>query len=132
LTEVWGRGDCDDFDGAPQRRRSTASARRQQVLVTVADEVPVVPGDLPVVPAVEPAVAIDEPMVDADAQNTGVEADAQDTGAEAAADEAEGFPGGPRDLSVLREYVKNFASSIWSEEVFIIFNLSYLLSILFY
>ena len=93
---------------------------------------PVVPGDLPVVPAVEPAVAIDEPMVDADAQNTGVEADAQDTGAEAAADEAEGFPGGPRDPSVLTEYAEHVATSVWSGEVFIIFNLSYLLSIPFY
>ena len=61
-----------------------------------------------------------------------VDADAQDTGAEAAVDEVEGFPGGLRDPSMLMEYVEHVTTNIWSREVCIIFNLSYLLSILFY
>ena len=36
-----GRRNRDDFDDAPQRRRPTASARRQQVPVTVANDEPV-------------------------------------------------------------------------------------------
>ena len=49
-----GRGDRDDFDGVPQCRRSTASAQRQRVPVTVVDDVHVVPlvlVDSPAVPA---------------------------------------------------------------------------------
>ncbi|KAH1243447.1 Protein MAIN-LIKE 1 [Glycine max] len=75
-----GRGDGDDSDSAPQHRRPTASARRRRVPVTVADDVP----------------------ADTDAE-TGV----QDTGAEDVADEVEGFPGGPRDPSVLTEYAEH-------------------------
>ncbi|KAL5158865.1 Protein MAIN-LIKE 1 [Glycine soja] len=75
-----GRDDRDDSDDAPQRRRPTASACRQQVPVTVADDEPVVPAteaDVPVaeadVLAAEASVAVDEPMVDADIQDTGVD-----------------------------------------------------------
>ena len=60
-----GKGDRDDSDGAPQRQRPTASARRQRVPITVADDEPVVPADSLVVPAAEPLVAANEPMVDA-------------------------------------------------------------------
>ena len=91
-----------------------------------------IPADLHAVPEAEPVVAGDKPMVDADAQDTVAETDAQDTGVEDVVDEAEGFPGGPRDPSVLTEYAKHVAASVWSGEVFIMFNLSYLLSILFY
>jgi len=38
-------GDGDDTNGAPQRRRPTASARMRQVPVIVDDDVPVVPVD---------------------------------------------------------------------------------------
>jgi len=55
-----------------------------------------------------------------------------DTGAEAGADEPEGFPGGPSDPSVLTEYAEHVAASVWTKEVFIIFNLSYLLSMCYY
>jgi len=113
-----GRRDHDYSDGAPQRRRPTALARRQRVPVTVADDAPAVPAD--------------EPMVDVDAQDTDAEANAHDTGVEAATDEAKEFPGGPKDPSVLMEYAQHVAASVWSGEVFIIFNLSYLLSIIFY
>ena len=127
-----GKGNGDDSDGAPQRRRLTASTRRQRVPVIVTDDVAAVPTDSPVVPEAEPVVAGDKPMVDADAQDTVAETDAQDTGVEDVVDEAEGFPGGPRDPSMLTEYAEHVAASLWSGEVFIIFNLSYLLSIIFY
>ena len=81
------------------------------------------PADEPVVPTVDPVVASDEPMIDADVQ---------DTGAEAVADEPEGFLGGPRDALVLTKYANHVAASVWSREVFIIFNLSYLLSNFYY
>ena len=81
---------------------------------------------VPVVPVDSLAVVADQPMVDANAQDIGAH-----TGAEAAIDEAEGFSGGLKDPSVLTEYVEHVAANIWSEEVCIIFNLSYLLSILF-
>ena len=84
-----GRDDRDDSDDAPQRRRPTASACRQQVPVTVSDDEPVVPAIEAHVPvaeadvlAAEASVAVDEPMVDADIQDTGV-----DTGVEAATNE---------------------------------------------
>ncbi|XP_006580667.1 protein MAIN-LIKE 2-like [Glycine soja] len=53
-------------------------------------------------------------MVDAAAQDTGAETDAQDTGAETDGDESVGFPGGPKDPSVLTEYADHVAGSIWS------------------
>ena len=48
-------------------------------------------------------------MVDAATPNTGAETDSQDIG-----DEPEGFPGGPRDPSVLTEYADHVAASVWS------------------
>ena len=86
---------------------------------------------MPTVPEPEADIAGDEPMVDADAQDTGPKNGAQDIGAHDVADEPEGFPGGPRDLSVLTEYVDHVAASVWSGQVFIIFKsvkLSFLLS----
>ena len=106
---------------------ASASARRQWVPVTVANDEPVVPADLPVVVAADPMVAADEPMVDADVQDT-----VADTGAKVAADESERFPSGPTDPSVLTKYAEHVAASVWTGKVFIIFNLSYLLSILYY
>ena len=77
-----GRGaDGDDTDGAPQRWRPTASARRRRVPVIVDDDVHVVPTDSPAVLEAEAVVAGDESMADAIAQDTGAETDAQDTGA---------------------------------------------------
>ncbi|KAH1238294.1 Protein MAIN-LIKE 1 [Glycine max] len=105
-----------------RRRRPTASARRRRVPVIVDDVVPAVPTDSPAIREVEAAVAGDEPMVDADAQDTGPETGAQDIGAQDAADEPEGFPGRPRDPSVLTEYADHVAANAWSEQVFIIFK----------
>ncbi|XP_028217226.1 protein MAIN-LIKE 1-like [Glycine soja] len=105
-----GRGeDGDDTDDAPQHRRPTASAHRRWVLVIIDDVVHVVPVDSPAVPEAKVVVAGDEPMVDAATPNTGAETDSQDIG-----DEPEGFPGGPRDLSVLTEYADHVAASVWS------------------
>ncbi|KAL5194145.1 Protein MAIN-LIKE 1 [Glycine soja] len=91
-----GRGDHDDSDDAPQRRRPTASARRQRVAVT-ADHV-----EEPVIP--DPDVQ-DDPM---EAPAT-VEDIPADTG-------AEGFPGGPSDPSVLTTYADHIACSVWTGE----------------
>ena len=87
-------------------------------------------------------VAADEPIVAADAgadihppsADVGVDVHppGADTGAEATVDEPEGFPGGPSDPSVFTEYVEHVAANVWTEEVFIIFNLSYLLSMCYY
>ncbi|KAH1199365.1 Protein MAIN-LIKE 1 [Glycine max] len=98
-----GRGDRDDSDDAPQRRRPTASARRQRVVVTV-DHV-----DEPVIPA--PDVQ-DDPM-EAPAAVEDIPADA---GAEAAEDQHQGFPGGPSDPSVLTAYADHVACSVWTRE----------------
>jgi len=126
-----GRGDHDDSDDSPQRRRPTASARRQRVPVTVTDEADVpateidVPG--PDLASTEAGLDADEPMVEADIQDTGANTAAEDdvdTGAQAAEDEPEGFLGGPSDPSVLTEYADHVAGSVWTGEVFIIFNFS--------
>jgi len=71
-----GRGDGDDFDGAPQRRRPTASAQRRRVPIIVDNVVPTVPMDSPAVPEAEAVVVGDEPMVDADTQDIGPKTDA--------------------------------------------------------
>ena len=57
-----GRGDRDDSNDAPQRRRPTASARRQRVLVTVVDDEPVVLATKADGASVEADVYADEPM----------------------------------------------------------------------
>ncbi|KAH1253392.1 Protein MAIN-LIKE 2 [Glycine max] len=82
-----GREDRHDSDDALQRRRPTASKRRQWEAAPVAK-------DEPVVAAEEPVVAID------------VHAPGADT-----ADDVEGFPGGPRDPLVLTEYADHVAIS---------------------
>eukprot|EP00256_Glycine_max_P062860 XP_014632451.1 protein MAIN-LIKE 1-like [Glycine max] len=91
-----GRGDHDDSDDAPQRRRPTASAWRQRVTVT-ADHV-----DDPVIP--DPNVQ-DDPME----APTVVEGILADAGTEAAEDQPQGFPGGPSGPSVLTTYADHVA-----------------------
>ena len=53
-------GDGDDTDGAPQRQRPTASARRRRVPVILDDDVSVVPADSPAVLEAEAVVVGDE------------------------------------------------------------------------
>ncbi|XP_028230393.1 protein MAINTENANCE OF MERISTEMS-like [Glycine soja] len=98
-----GRGDRDDSDDAPQRRRPTASARRQRVAVTV-DHV-----DEPIIPTPD---VHDDPME----APAAVEDIPADTGTEAAEDEHQGFLGGPSDPSVLTLYADHVACSVWTGE----------------
>ncbi|KAL5142916.1 Protein MAIN-LIKE 1 [Glycine soja] len=98
-----GKGDHDDSDDAPQRRRPTASARRQRVVVT-ADHV-----DEPVIP--DPDVQ-DDPM-GAPAVVEDIPADA---GSEAAEDQPQEFPDGPSDPSMLTAYADHVACSVWTGE----------------
>ncbi|XP_028246825.1 protein MAIN-LIKE 1-like [Glycine soja] len=101
-----GRGDHDDSDDAPQRRRPTASARRQRVAMTAAHDESVVPA-----PDVQ-----DDPM-EAPAAAEDIVADIPaGTGAEAAEDEHQGFSGGLSDPSVLTQYADHVACSIWTGE----------------
>ena len=79
-------------DDRLQRRRPTASARRQRVGVVIADEAPVQVEAV----AEEPAVA---PQVDP-------------------ADDGDRFPDGPRDTSILISYADHVAYELWSGEVF--------------
>ena len=106
-----GRGDRDDSDDAPQRRRPTTSARRQRVAVTTVHDEPDVQDD-----PMEAPAAIEDIVAEIPA----------DTGAEAAEDEHERFLGGPSDPSVLTQYVEHVACSVWTGEVFILFIFSYL------
>ncbi|XP_006591665.1 protein MAIN-LIKE 2-like [Glycine max] len=89
----------------PRRRRPTASARRQRVTQRVED-VPQLPEDVPHVSNGSPEMT---------GAADGVETDrvASDGSLGALADD-EGFPGGPRDPSVLIEFVDHVAHNIWS------------------
>jgi len=118
LGHVTGRGDRDDSDDTPQRRRPTASARRQRVHVTATHDEPVLPA-----PDVEADVFPDDPMAPADVEDTGGDIPA-DTGAQATEDEHGRFPGGLSDPSVLTQYADHVACSVWTGEVFIIFIFS--------
>ncbi|XP_028223890.1 protein MAIN-LIKE 1-like [Glycine soja] len=102
-----GRGDRDDSDDAPQRRRPTASAWRQRVAVTAdhVDELVIPAPDVQDDPMEAPAVVEDIPA--------DIPADAS---AEAAEDQHQGFPGGPSDPSVLTAYADHVAYSVWMGE----------------
>ncbi|XP_006605178.1 protein MAIN-LIKE 1-like [Glycine max] len=119
LGRVSGRGlgkeDRDDSDDAPQRRRPTAFACRQRVLITVADAEPVVPAAKADVAVTEADVVADEPMVEVDVHDTGANTAAY-TGAQATVDEPKGFLGGLTDPSVLTKYVEHVAASVWTGE----------------
>ena len=81
---------------------------------TIPTDSPVVPADSATVPEDSPTVPEDTnaPMVDADAQDTGPKTDAHDIGAQDAANEPEGFPGGPRDPSVITKYADHVAAIV--------------------
>ncbi|RZB65612.1 Protein MAIN-LIKE 1, partial [Glycine soja] len=101
-----GRGDRDDSDDAPQRRRPTASAQRQRVAVTATHAEPVIP-----------APDVQDDRMEAPAAVEDIVADIPvDTGAKAAEDAHEGFPGGPSDPSVLTLYADHVACSVWTGE----------------
>ncbi|KAL5141437.1 Protein MAIN-LIKE 2 [Glycine soja] len=92
----------------PRRRRPTASARRQRVTQRVED-VPQLPEDVP---------HVSDGSLERTGAADGVETDrvASDGSLGAPADD-EGFPGGPRDPSVLIGFAYHVAHSIWSGQI---------------
>ncbi|KAL5128537.1 Protein MAIN-LIKE 1 [Glycine soja] len=97
IGRVIGRDRQDDHDDVPERRRPTASARRQRVHQMTQD----------VLVEDAPDIAEDAPEMTADVQGA--------DGAEGShADDAEGFPGGPRDPSVLTSFADHVAHAVWS------------------
>ncbi|XP_028223431.1 protein MAIN-LIKE 1-like [Glycine soja] len=105
-----GRGDRDDSDDAPQRRRPTASARRQRVPVIATHDESVVPA-----PDVDADIFLDDSMAPADVEDIVADILAN-TGAHVAEDEHEGFLGGSSDPSVLTQYTDHVACSIWTRK----------------
>ncbi|XP_028216642.1 uncharacterized protein LOC114398667 [Glycine soja] len=128
LARVIGRGRQDEHDvvDVPQRRRPTASARRRRVHITVDEGVPQVIGDVSHMVEDVPQVTEDvSHMADDVAQRsedvpqmtTDVDATvAEDLGRDGAevSHADEGFPGGPRDPSVLTSFAEHVAHAIWT------------------
>ncbi|KAL5123811.1 Protein MAIN-LIKE 2 [Glycine soja] len=103
-----GRDRHDDHDAVdvPERRRPTASARRQRVHQMTADARDMAEDVADMVEDV-PDLAKEAPEMRADVQGAdGVEG--------SNADDAEGFPGGPRDPSVLTSFADHVAHAVWS------------------
>ena len=99
----------DDHDVADvlERRRPTASAHRQRVHQMTANA-----RDL-----AEDVVDMTEDVPDLAEEAAEMHADVQ--GAEGSdADDAEGFPGGPRDPLVLTSFADHVAHAVWSGHVF--------------
>jgi len=116
------RGRCISEDAhqvdVPRRRKPTASARRQRVRVREdvterAEDVPQLHEDVPHVSDATP-----EMTGVADAVHTEGVATDESLGSPAT---DEGFPGGPRDPSVLTGFAEHVAHSIWSGQV-VLFN----------
>ena len=108
-----GRDRHDDHDAAdvPERRRPTASARRQRVHQMTADARDMAEDVADMTDDV-PDVAAEAPEMRADVQGAdGAEGSDAD-------DAAEGFPGGPRDPSVLTSFADHVAHAVWSGQVF--------------
>jgi len=105
-----GRGGQDEHhaDDAPWQCRPTASICRQWVHVSVAEDV----ADMTV-----PQMTEDVPLMTTDIPTTRVEGLASDVAIGSVADDAEGFPGGPRDPSMLTLFAEHVAHNIWSGEV---------------
>ncbi|KAH1228113.1 Protein MAIN-LIKE 1 [Glycine max] len=101
------RGADEDAGDVPERRRPTASARRLRVhqMTTegrnMAEDVADMTGDVPEQPTEAP-----EMRADAQGADSGEGSDGDDA--------AEGFPGGPRDPSVLTSFAKHVAHAVWS------------------
>ncbi|XP_028186373.1 protein MAIN-LIKE 2-like [Glycine soja] len=98
-----GKGLSQDVaEDVPWRRRPTASARRQRVTQRVED-VPQLAEDVPHASDGSPerTAAADDAEIDRLASD-------------GTADDDEGFPGGPRDPSILIGFVDHVAHNIWS------------------
>jgi len=65
-----------------------------------------------------PRMAEDAPEMTADVQATVTEDLGRDGAEGSHADDAEGFPGGPRDPSMLTSFADHVAHAIWSGHVF--------------
>ncbi|KAH1266021.1 Protein MAIN-LIKE 1 [Glycine max] len=106
-----GRDRHDDHDAAdvPERSRPTALARTQRVQHMIAEgrdmaeDVADMTDDVPVLAAEAPEMHADIEGAD------GAEGSDAD-------DAAEGFPGGPRDSSVLTSFAEHVAHAVWSEQ----------------
>ncbi|KAH1215425.1 Protein MAIN-LIKE 1 [Glycine max] len=109
IGRVVGRDRPADQDAAdvPERRRPTASARRLRVhqMTTegrdMAEDVADMTDDVP-----EQAAEAPEMRADAQGADSGEGSDGDDA--------AEGFPGGPRDPSVLTSFAEHVAHAVWS------------------
>ena len=102
IGRVLGRQVNRDSDETPQRRRLTESARRQWEVVPVAQDVHHVDDAANEVHEQPQEVAVDDEVAD-----------------------AQGFPGGPHDTSVLTAYVHHVAVNVWNGKVFIFLNKLY-------
>ncbi|KAG5133685.1 hypothetical protein JHK82_024873 [Glycine max] len=105
------RQDEDDAVDVPQRRKPTASARRQQVQ-QMTEDVSHMTEDVP-------HMAEDAPEMTTDIQAIVAEDLGRDGAEGSHADDAEGFRGGPRDPSVLTSFVDHVANAIWSGQCWI-------------
>ncbi|KAH1228156.1 Protein MAIN-LIKE 1 [Glycine max] len=109
IGRVVGRDGAADEDAGdvPERRRPTASARRLRVhqMTTegrdMAEDVADMTDDVPEQPTEAP-----EMRADAQGADSGEGSDGDDA--------AEGFPGGPRDPSVLTSFAEHVAHAVWS------------------
>ncbi|KAL5131724.1 hypothetical protein HKD37_12G034544 [Glycine soja] len=63
-----------------------------------------------------PQMTEDVPHMTTNVPAVGVEGLASDVAAKSVADDAEGFPGGPRDPSVLTLFAEHVAHNIWTGE----------------
>ncbi|KAL5152188.1 hypothetical protein HKD37_13G038388 [Glycine soja] len=113
IGRVVGRDRAADEDAGdvPERRRPTASARRLRVhqMTTegrdMAEDVVDMTDDVPEQPTEAP-----EMRADAQGADSGEGSDGDDA--------AEGFPGGPRDPSVLTSFAEHVAHAVWSGQVY--------------
>ena len=113
IGRVIGRDRHDEHDAVDvsERRRPTASARRQRVHQMTADARDMVKEVADMVEDV-PDLAEEAPEMRADVQGAdGAEGSDAD-------DATERFPGRPRDPSVLTSFADHVAHAIWSRQVF--------------
>jgi len=105
------RPDDQDAVDVPERCRPTTSARRLRVHQMtaegrdMAEDVVDMTDDVP-----EQAAEAPEMRADTQGADSGEGSDGDDA--------AEGFPGGPRDLSVLTSFAEHVAHAVWSGQVF--------------
>jgi len=131
LSRVIGRGRQDEHDAVdvPQRRRPTVLARRRRVHIMVDEGVPQVTEDVPHMAEDFPQVTEDVPhmandvaQMSEDAPQMTVDVDGtvvEDLGRDGAEGSHvdEGFPGGPREPSVLISFAEHVAHAIWNGHV---------------